>query len=164
MDKRVLVVYASKAGSTAEIAEKIGEALAERSFAVDVLPISMVKNLSQYRAIILGSAIRTGKILPEAMSFIQKNQDMLHTVPFSLFAVCLTLKKDDEINRKTVREYLEPVFQLIEPVSVGLFAGALNLRRLGMVERMMIKALKAAEGDFRKWDQIETWAHAIPTQ
>lgn len=164
MDKRVLVAYASKAGSTAEIAEKIGEVLKEHSFSVDVLPISMVHTLSQYRAIILGSAIRTGKILPEAMSFIEKNQDLLHAVPFSLFVVCLTMKKDDEINRKTVHEYLVPVFQLVEPAKVGLFAGALNVKRLGIVERMIIKALKAVEGDYRRWDQIESWAHAVPTQ
>ena len=40
MENRVFVTYASKAGSTAEIVVKIGEALAKRGVAVDLLPVS----------------------------------------------------------------------------------------------------------------------------
>lgn len=163
MDRRVLITYASKAGSTAEIAAKIGETFTQRSFAVDVLPTHMVSNVSRYRAVVLGSAIRVGRILPEAMSFIQKNQDALKGIPFSLFVVCLTMKCDDDVNRKTVGAYLDPVYKLVHPVTVGLFAGVLNTKRLGLMERVLIKAINAAEGDYRQWDQIDAWAQTLPT-
>lgn len=163
MDRRVLVAYASKAGSTIEIANEIGEIFKERSFAVDVLPVNQVTGLSPYRAVVLGSAIRTGKLLPEAMSFIEHNHDALKAVPFSLFIVCLTMRTDDALNRKTVQAYLDPVYKIIEPASVGLFAGVLNMKRLGMGERMLVKMIQAPEGDFRQWDQIDTWARSLPT-
>lgn len=163
MDRRVLVAYASKAGSTTEIANEIGKVFTERSFAVDVLPISKVTDLTHYRAVVLGSAIRIGKILPDAMSFIERNQEALKSIPFAMFIVCLTMRKDDPCNRDTVRSYLDPVYKLVEPTSVGLFAGVLNLKRLGMGERMLAKMIQAPEGDFRQWDQIETWARSIPT-
>lgn len=163
MDKRILVTYASKAGSTAEIAERIGQAFIERNYAVDILPISRINDLNSYRAVILGSAIRVRNILPEAMSFIQKHQETLHIIPFSIFIVCLSMKDDDACTRKNVREYLDPVYKFVEPASVGLFAGVLNPKRLGLMERMLVKAINASEGDFRRWDQIETWAQNIPT-
>ena len=163
MDRRVLVAYASKAGSTAEIAEEIGKVFAERSFAVDVLPAKNVTDLSRYRAVVLGSAIRIGKILPDAMSFIERNQETLRNIPFSLFVVCLTMREDESCNRQTVRGYLDPVYKLVEPARLGLFAGALNSKRLGLSERMLMKALKAADGDYRQWDQIDDWARGLPT-
>ena len=163
MDRRVLVAYASKAGSTIEIAAEIGKVFKDRSFAVDVLPINKVTDVTIYRAVVLGSAIRIGKILPEAMSFIERNQETLKTMPFAMFIVCLTLRKDDPCNRETVRAYLDPVYKIVEPASVGLFAGVLNMKRLGMGERMLAKMIQAPEGDFRQWDQIDTWARSLPT-
>ncbi len=158
MSNRILIAYASKAGSTAEVAAKIGETLSKRNPPVDVLPVSKVTDLSPYSAVILGSAIRVGKLLPEAMKFVQANQAALAQKTFGVFIVCMTLKDDTEANRKTVSAYLDPLRALIQPASEGLFAGVMNLGKLPLFERLMIKAMKAPEGDFRRWDLIQTWA------
>ena len=64
MSSRILVTYASRAGSTASIAEAIGKTLIEGGAQVDVIPMNEVKDLSAYRAVVAGSAIRGSKWLP----------------------------------------------------------------------------------------------------
>lgn len=161
MNNRILIAYASKAGSTAEIAAKIGESLSNQGQAVDVLPVAKVKDLSQYSSVVLGSAIRIGQILPEAMKFLQANQAALAQKKFSAFIVCLTLKDDTEENRQTVNAYLDPVRALVKPSSEGLFAGVLNTGKLPLFERLMIRVMKAPEGDYRDWGAIQSWAGSL---
>lgn len=161
MTQRTLVTYASKAGSTAEVAARIGETLAKRGAAVDVLPIGKVTDLTPYSTVVVGSAIRMGRVMPEAKSFIEKNQAALQKKSFSTFVVCLTLKDDTAENRTAVAAYLDPVRALVKPASEGLFAGVLNPNKIGLLDRLIMMAMKTPEGDFRKWDQITAWAEGV---
>ena len=61
MNNRILVTYASRAGSTAGVAEAIGKTLIERGAQVDMLPMQDVKDLTPYSAVVAGSAIRAAK-------------------------------------------------------------------------------------------------------
>jgi menaquinone-dependent protoporphyrinogen oxidase len=158
MENRILVTYASKAGSTAEVAARIGETLAGQNLSVDVQPVGKVTDLTPYRAVVVGSAIRMGRLLPEAMSFIEKHQAALQQKPFSVFILCMTLEKDNDETRKTVGAYLDPVRALVKPASEGLFAGVIDPSKVGLIDKLAIKAVKAPIGDFRKWDQINAWA------
>lgn len=161
MTQRTLVTYTSKAGSTAEVAARIGETLAKRGAAVDVLPVSKVSDLAPYSSVVVGSAIRMGRVMPEALSFIEKNQAALQKKSFSTFIVCLTLKDDTAENRTTVAAYLDPVRALVKPASEGLFAGVMNPNKLALLDRLIMMAMKSPEGDYRKWDQITAWAEGV---
>ena len=55
------------------------------------MPMNAVKDLSAYRAVVAGSAIRGSKWLPEAIQFIQTHQSTLNQRPFAMFTVCITL-------------------------------------------------------------------------
>ena len=66
MDGRILVAYASKYGSTAGIAQKIGAKLSEAGHAADVLPVDQVSDLTPYRAAVIGSAVYVGQWRKEA--------------------------------------------------------------------------------------------------
>jgi len=159
--QRALVTYASKAGSTAEVALKIGQLLAQRSLQVDVRPLANVTGLASYQVVVLGSAIRIGRLLPEALTFIQQNRAILQQKAFHVYILCMTLATDNDGNRKKVSAYLEPVPALVKPVSEGLFAGVMDLNKLEVFERLIMLAKKTPIGDFRKWDQIGAWAQNI---
>lgn len=159
---QVLVAYSTKAGSTAEVATKIGEIISQRGFGMDVIPLSAVKDLSTYNTVILGSAIRVGNVLPEMTKFIEKNQEILKQKAFSTFFVCMTLIENTPESLQTVSAYLEPIRTLIKPASEGMFAGVLSLKKLGMVDRMLAKMVKIPEGDYRQWALIEEWAKNVP--
>src|SRR5690349_16479148 len=91
MSNKILITYASRAGSTAGVAEAIGKTFAEQGIEVDVCPMQEVQDLSPYRAVVVGSAIRGCKWLPEAMQFVQSHQTELAQKPFAVFQVCITL-------------------------------------------------------------------------
>lgn len=158
MQSKILIAYASKAGSTIEIANYLGNILHEKGISADVLPVEKISDISQYQSVILGSAIRVGKILPEAMKFVENNQVELKNKRFGIFIVCMTLSQDTEENRKIVSDYLIPVRALVKPDSEGFFAGVMDLNKLNLLEKMIMKAMKTPVGDFRKWDQVEAWS------
>ncbi|MBL7063605.1 MAG: flavodoxin domain-containing protein [Anaerolineae bacterium] len=158
MSLKILVAYASKCGSTGKVAEAIGQVLCEGSTAVDVCLAKDVTDVSSYQAVVVGSAIRAGRWLPEAVKFVETHQEALSQLPIAYFAVCLTLKDDTEENRRTVAAYLDPVREMVQPVDVGLFAGALDCSKLSLPLRLMMKVMKSPEGDFRDWDGIRAWA------
>jgi len=161
MEDRILVAYASRAGSTGEVAEAIGKALCEGGAAVDVRLAKDVTDLSSYRAVVVGSAIRVGKWLPEAVEFVETHQEALSRMPVAYFAVCLTLKEDTEENRGEVSTYLDPVCEIVQPVDVGLFAGGMDYSKLPFILRVMMKGMKSPKGDFRNWEAIRAWAGQV---
>jgi menaquinone-dependent protoporphyrinogen oxidase len=164
MQDKVLVAYASKAGSTSEVARAVGEVLTNKGYAVDVKLVKDVKDLSSYKAVVLGSAIRIGHVLPEVKKFVESNQKALSQVPTSYFVVCLTMHEDTEENRRTVSGYLAPLSVIVKPASEGLFAGKMDLTKLSFLDQTMAKMIKAPIGDFRNWDAIRSWAaQTIPT-
>ena len=168
LNNRILVTYASRAGSTAGVAEAIGKTLAERGAQVDVLPMKEVKNLAPYDAVVAGSAIRAAKWLPEAVQFIQTHQAELARKPFAMFTVCITLAMSNkEQYRSAVAGWVAPMRALVKPVSEGLFAGTLDFKKLPLnVETLKLRATVAAgifpKGDRRDWDAIRAWAKGIP--
>ena len=158
MSDKILVAYASRCGSTGGVAEAIGQVLCDGGAAVDVRLVKDVTDVSPYRAVVVGSAIRMGQWLPEAVKFVETHRDALSQVPVAYFAVCMTLAEDTEENRRTVAAHLDPVREQVQPVDVGLFAGAMDYSKLSFVFRLIIKAMKVPEGDFRNWDAIRNWA------
>lgn len=162
---KVLVTYASRAGSTVGIAEAIGATLAEQGLAVDIRPMGEVNDLSPYRAVVAGSAIRRDRWLPEAMQFMQQHQAELKQKPFAAFLVCLALSKPSERNRKSASAWLQPVRTMVNPVSEGLFAGVLDLSKLSLLYKILFRPFMLitgiSEGDYRDWDAIRTWAKQL---
>jgi menaquinone-dependent protoporphyrinogen oxidase len=161
MDKKILITYASKAGSTAETAARMGEMLAKQNAQVDVLPVEKVGDLSAYQAVVLGSAIRMSQLLPEVVKFVEANQATLQQKSFNVFFLCMTLEKDTPENRQTVSAYLEPVRALVKPANEGMFAGVMDPKKLSLVERLLMKAMKTPVGDYRNWDQINAWTQSV---
>lgn len=65
--------------------------------------------------------------------------------------------KDTEPQPKEIAELREA----IHPRDHRTFYGALDHTRLSFPERMVVKAVRAPEGDFRNWGEIEAWAEEI---
>jgi len=156
---KILIAYASRAGSTAEVADAIGQVLRGNGIPAEVLPAGHVADVSTYRAAILGSAVRMGKWLPEAVRLVERNQAALAGMPTAIFTVCLTMQKDTPENRRVVEGYLQPVLQKVRPSSIGLFGGKMDYSRLGFIDRLIVsKMKKIPEGDHRDWKAIRAWA------
>ena len=166
MNKKILVTNASQGGSTAGIAEAIGKALEGNSTLVDVRPVNEVTDLSPYQAVIIGSAVHSGKWMPEAMAFVERNQDLLRQMPTAVFQVCMMLATGNEQYKRIASDWLAPIRVRIQPAAEGSFAGALwpnqyvkLSEKLGL--RIFLAAIKLKAGDYRDWDAIRSWAENI---
>jgi len=167
MSKKILVTYASRAGSTAGVAEAIGKTLSESGAQVDVLPMNEVKDLSPYQSVVAGSAIRGSKWLPEAMQFIQTHRGELAQKRFAEFTVCITLAmSNSEQYRAGVAKWVEPVRTQVRPLSEGFFAGMLDFSKLPFNWDTLMLRLTVAlgifpRGDRRDWNAIRAWAESL---
>ena len=93
MGNRVLVAYASKAGSTAEVADAIGKRLADTGLAVDVRRARNARSVDGYASVIVGSPIRAGQWLSEALWFVEAHKGALAMRKTAFFTMCMTLQQ-----------------------------------------------------------------------
>lgn len=167
MKGAILITYSTRTGSTKGVSEFIGKTLTDLGESVDVLPMNEIDSLSDYSAVIAGSAIQSGKWLPEASEFIMTHKDELGKMPVAAFLVCMTLAMPKGDNyREAVSGWLDPVRSIISPIDVGLFKGALDIKKIpsfGDRLKFRLSVLFGVwkEGDHRDWDSIRDWTVKI---
>lgn len=158
MSKQILVAYASGSGSTREVAEAIAAEIEGEGLNTVVHPVSQVKDVAQYDGVVIGSSIRIGRWLPEAIDCLERIQAELVEKPVAYFTTCLTMIDDTEENRHTVLDYMEPLLAMapeVNPIGLGLFAGSLD------PARRAIMGGGGPQGDYRNWVAIRAWAQKI---
>jgi menaquinone-dependent protoporphyrinogen oxidase len=155
----VLVAVASRHGSTREIAAVIGETLEKRGFDVVVSPVEEVDDVAGYDAIVLGSAVYVGRWLDPARRFVDEHAAELAARPTWLFSSgpIGTPPKPEGEKAVDVRE-LQATTGAREH---RIFAGKLDRSRLGLGERIVVRTVRAQEGDFREPEQVVAWASSI---
>jgi menaquinone-dependent protoporphyrinogen oxidase len=152
----ILVTYASKHGSTQAIAERIAATLRHHGREVTVQPIHAGTDPSLYEAVIVGSAVYFGSWLKEATEFVRRQRDELAARPVWLFSSG-PLGDTPPADPKELTEFQAA----IHPRGHRTFVGSLDRHTLSFTERMIVKAVKAPEGDFRDWNAIDAWTDSI---
>jgi menaquinone-dependent protoporphyrinogen oxidase len=163
MDGTILIAYATKYGATAEIAEKIAEALRGEGLQAEVLPAERAGDPTPYAAVVLGSAVYAGQWRKEAASFLQANEQALAGRPVWLFSSGPTGEGDPVELMKGWRfpEALQAIADRIQPRDIAFFHGEIDMNELSLPEKLIVKGIKAPTGDYRNWQAISAWAAAI---
>lgn len=155
---KVLVSAGSKHGSTTEIGERIGSVLTQRGLSVTVLEPDDVIDVSAYEAVVLGSAVYAGHWVPaakELANLVAAGDPRPATWIFSSGPVGDPPKpEEDPVD-------VAEVFKATEAREHRVFAGKIDKSKLNFGEKAMVVAFRAPEGDFRDWDEIESWAGEI---
>lgn len=160
MAGHVLVAYASKMGSTAEIAAGIGAGIREHGHQVDVRDVRHVQSVAEYDAVVLGSAVYNRAWRPEAVHFLSKHADELRAREVWLFQSGPIGPHADALQAmpRKVRQLAERIGA--EPAMT--FAGRLDPETAqGFLARRMAATVLA--GDVRDWDVIGAWAQDVAT-
>jgi menaquinone-dependent protoporphyrinogen oxidase len=154
----VLVCAASKHGSTAEIAQAIGAALAKHGVPVDVRPVEDVTIVDGYDAVVLGSAVYMGRWLEPARRLVEAEAPALAARPVWLFS------SGPVSNRLEPEEGHPDIAAIVEATGARehrIFAGRVRRQGLSFTERAMVAALRVPDSDYRDWAGIEAWAADI---
>jgi menaquinone-dependent protoporphyrinogen oxidase len=159
-----LIVYGSRLGSTAAIAEHIAASLRENGIAARAEPADSAPDPAAYDAVLIGSAVYAGHWLDEPLDYVRRYDKALTKRPVWLFS-------SGPVGDLAIGH--EPV----EPREVGdikrrvgtrehrTFFGALDRTRidgsdLGRLERIIARRF-VPEGDYRDWARIDAWADGI---
>ena len=163
MDQKILLAYATKYGSTAEIVEKIGAVLRQAGLQTDVLPAGKVNDLASYKAVILGSAVYMGAWRKEAVNFLKTHEQALAGRAVWIFSSGPSGEGDPVklTNGWRFPTALQPIADRIQPREIVLFHGNLDAKKLNFFEKWILNNVKAQTGDFRDWDAITAWASSI---
>jgi len=164
---RVLVVVATKHGSTREIAEAVVRGLADDDTAAGP-PLTAVLQEAEHApspagfdAVVVGSAVYAGRWRETARDWVGAHAAELRTRPVWLFSsgpIGSPPFPPDEPHD------VQPLSQLIGARGHQVFPGRLDKSLLSFGERAMVTAMRAPLGDFRDWDAIRAWAAEVATE
>ena len=160
LDIRVLVAVASRHHGTHEIAQAIATGLITRGLEADAVPVKEVTTLDGYDAVVLGSAVYSGRWLTEARHFAQVHTSSLCMMPVWLFNSGPLGPVDHPIPPGTPAD-LPVLMRLTGAIDYRTFPGRLDMRRLHFAERAIARTIHAPEGDSRDWDAVDRFAGEI---
>lgn len=157
MVARVLVAYATKMGSTGEIAEAIAAALRDAGLEATAVPVRSVRSLDGWDAVVIGSALYAAHWQRDANRFVGRHLGALRERPVWLFS-------SGPLDRRLAAADL-PITPHAEEVVAGLpyrghrtFGGRLDPEQAG-VDAQILATHQV--GDFRDWTVIRAWAASI---
>jgi menaquinone-dependent protoporphyrinogen oxidase len=153
---RLLVTFASKHGSTQEMAERIASSLNRLGVRTDVRATNQVSAIDIYDGVVIGSSIYIGHWMKAANQFVER-------VRPALAARRLWLFSSGPLGNQPATDPPEIALlgASLKVVEHRVFSGALRKDRLSLVERALVMGVKAPYGDFRNWTEIEAWTASI---
>ncbi|WP_250446456.1 flavodoxin domain-containing protein [Actinotalea sp. C106] len=155
---RVLVTVASRHGATREIGDAIAEVLCHAGHQVELAEPEDVETLEGVDAVVLGSAVYVGRWAASARAMVDRLAHGLSRRPVWLFSsgpVGAPLAPQGDA------EEIPSLMARLEVRGHRTFGGRLDLGGLGIAERAVVALVRAEEGDYRPWPQIEDWARLI---
>ena len=155
---RVLVSVASKHGATDDIGHRIAATLERAGLHVITVAPAAIVSVESYDAVVLGSGIYAGHWLPDAKEFVQRNHETLPAKRVWLFSSGPVGDPPKPLEDPSDLAEIKAATGAIEH---RLFAGRLDRDTLGFGEKMIVAAVRAPDGDFRPWDEIDAWAAGI---
>jgi menaquinone-dependent protoporphyrinogen oxidase len=170
MTASILVAYATKYGSTREVAEAIAETIREHDLIAIVEAASEVQSLDGFEAVVLGAPLYIGHLLSDAGQFIERHREALTRVPVAVFALGpLTISDDEARGSQDQLDAELARYPWLSPVATAMFGGRYDPERLSLMHKMMAKMpgtpLYGREAsDIRDWDAIHAWAAALPAR
>jgi menaquinone-dependent protoporphyrinogen oxidase len=159
MSTAILVGYASRYGSTQEVAEAVAATLHECGLAVDIQPMREVRTLTGYSAVVLGAPLFMFRWHKDARRFLSRHRKALMERPVAVFALGPVHDPYDEEEWQDSRAQLDKElvkFPWLTPVVLEMFGGKYDPAKL----RFPINLFAGEEpaSDLRDWTAIRAWA------
>lgn len=158
---KVLVAYASKYGSTGEVAEAIAARLRERGIDALASPVESVKTLDGISATVLGVALYFFRWRGTAHRFLKRYRRALQDMPMAVFGIGPI--EDTPEQYTGAREHLDKGLakhSWLAPISVTVFGGHLDPEHLRFPDNNPAMR-QMGQVDLRDWAAIDRWADEL---
>jgi menaquinone-dependent protoporphyrinogen oxidase len=156
MVHRILLAFATKHGSTADVAGVVAAELREAGLYVEVAEICAVRDLTGFDAVVVGAPLYVGRWHRDARVFLRRFSGALGSRPLAIFALG-PLKEDGSDVAGAQRQLNAALAESpVRAADAVLFGGALDPALLHFPLDRMPKA------DVRDWVRIRAWARGLP--
>jgi menaquinone-dependent protoporphyrinogen oxidase len=170
MPATILVAYATRTGSTGEVAEAIAEVMRDAQLSVEVARMKDIKKLGRYSAIVLGAPLYLGQMPGELHRFLSRFPNQLGAHPQWLFVLGPIEDKPEEFSRagdqteKQLKKYA-----WVKPLEIKILGGRFDIDHMpfpfSLARRLPAFPIKdVLPTDIRDWKDIRAWAAAIARQ
>jgi len=171
---KYLIVYGTKEGQTAKIANKIVDVVHQRGHQVDIYDARKIPATFQfdgYTGALIGSSIHMLQWSSPAIQFVRRYKTQLDKTPSAFFSVSMTAASATPEERSKLDPYVQKFFDKTgwRPKIVGNFAGSLAYTKYGFLTRWFMQRVQKAKGDgaeidtshdieFTDWKQVTKFA------
>jgi menaquinone-dependent protoporphyrinogen oxidase len=165
MSASILVGYATRYGSTQEVAGAVAATLRERGLEVDIQPLRDVRTLEGYRAIVLGAPLYMFHWHKDALRFLARHREALMQWPVAIFALGPLHAEEKEF--QAAREQLEKElvkFPWLKPAAIAIFGGKFDPQKLTFPYNLIPALKNMPASDVRDWAAIRAWANDLVAQ
>lgn len=159
MPTRILVAYATRYGSTQEVAEAVAGTLRERGRDTTLQPTHGVRSLEEYGAVVLGAPLYMFHWHKDALHFLERHRAALITRPVAVFA--LGPFHDDAKEYQEVRQQLDKElakYPWLTPRAIAIFGGKFDPAKLSFPHNLLPALKNMPASDVRDWTAIGAWA------
>ncbi len=159
--RSIVIAYATRYGSTQEVAETIAATLREAGLELDLQPMREVKSLEPYDAVVLGAAIYNTKWNPDAHAFLSEHDEILRHRPVAIFSLGPTTR-NPAAKKQSLRQLDKDLekYTWLRPIALEMFVGKYDLSKLGLGSVGRLVPLP----DNRDPNAVRAWASALPAQ
>ena len=166
MNGKVLVAYATRYGSTGEVAEAIALRLHELGLEADAKSVKKAHSLDGYDGVIFGAPFYLGGMLKDGRAWLESQRAALEQRPSAIFTLGPTSAADDLAEASKQIDKVLQALPWLEPVAATMFVGAYDPTRLRFADRLVTmppaSPLHGLEAhDDRDWEAIRAWADTV---
>ena len=165
MSASVLVAYATRYGSTQEVAETVAATLRKSGLEVDLQPIRQVRSIDQYRAVVIGAPLYMFHWHKDALNFLTKYRTHLTSRPVAIFALGpfhAEEKEFQEVRGQLDKELAK--FPWLTPGAIAIFGGKFDPEKLTFPHNLLPALKNMPASDVRDWTAIRAWASDLAAQ
>ena len=167
--EKSLLIYSTVDGQTEAICRRM--ASCAKNTSVDVMSISNVRNLDDYKTIIIGASIRYGKYRNELYNFINENLLVLESKKNAFFSVNVVARKPEKNspnNNPYVIKFLDKINW--KPKNIEVFAGKIDYPKYKFIDKYSIKFIMwvtkgptdtSQSYEFTDWNKVEAFAENL---
>jgi menaquinone-dependent protoporphyrinogen oxidase len=163
MSTKLLVAFATRYGSTQEVAEAITTTLRDSGAEVELQLLREVRSVTGYTGIVLGAPLFMFRWHKDALGFLKRHRTALMQLPVAVFALGPVRDPHDEEEWRNSQVQLDEElakFPWFKPVALQMFGGKFDPSSLSFPIRAM--SGKAPATDIRDWEAIRVWTGELP--
>jgi len=164
----VLIVYGSKEGQTAKIAERIAQIIRNRGLQATTYSGKEIQagfSVDVFDAAIVGGSIHMENYPAYLRKFVTSHRDWLNKVPSAFFTVCMAIQSQNADEREAAKNYGERFTKTTRwhPTLTETFAGAVKYTQYNFITRFIMKRIAKREGgstdtsydhEYTDWDAV----------